>query len=247
MPRIRQRDVESFLTWLVARGIPVSRSATTAGSLKDSHAEVDQAKVREILAKAAADPVFATRKLAAPIFVSLDGFVIDGQHRAAALLSLGPSTPVQVIVIGAELHQLVPLVARFPKASFADLSGFDGGARTAVLGVGGRLVRAEVVSSPEDVRKGLSGRTWMAEDAGMLFAFEEPGVRPFWMAGTTIPLVALFLRNDGTVASMSHMEPLTLDQHVPTEPVQLVLEVRPELAASARVRPGSVVVVAPRS
>jgi len=85
----------------------------------------------------------------------------------------------------------------------------------------------------------LSGRLDLQRDRGMLFAFREPTRPGFWMAGTTFPLAAIFLRADGTVVDVAWMDPLTLDLHAPSAPVPLVLEVRAETARAEGVRPGS--------
>lgn len=66
----------------------------------------------------------------------------------------------------------------------------------------------EVVQSPEDVRKGLSGRDSIPEfglkpdgsaiEGGMLFVFEEKKRHSFWMKDMRFPIDILWL-NDGRV------------------------------------------------
>ena len=56
----------------------------------------------------------------------------------------------------------------------------------------------EVVQSPEDVRKGLSGRDSIPEFGGMLFVFEKKKLYSFWMKDMRFPIDILWI-NDGRV------------------------------------------------
>ncbi|MDA4848740.1 DUF192 domain-containing protein [Hoeflea poritis] len=72
---------------------------------------------------------------------------------------------------------------------------------------------------------GLMHREWMAPDAGMLFRFDD--VRPvsMWMRNTLIPLDMIFIRPDGTVATIHrNAEPLSEKIINSKEPVRFVLE-----------------------
>ena len=60
---------------------------------------------------------------------------------------------------------------------------------------------------------------------GMLFVYERDGRLSMWMRNTYIPLDMLFVRADGTIASIAqHTEPLSLQSIVASEPVRYVLE-----------------------
>jgi len=50
------------------------------------------------------------------------------------------------------------------------------------------VVALEVARTEPERSRGLMFRTSMAEQAGMIFLFERPGVYPFWMKNTLIPL-----------------------------------------------------------
>src|SRR4051794_5051552 len=50
------------------------------------------------------------------------------------------------------------------------------------------VVALEVARNEPERSRGLMHRTSMPERAGMIFLFERPGIYPFWMKNTLIPL-----------------------------------------------------------
>ena len=63
----------------------------------------------------------------------------------------------------------------------------------AQLNAGMHLIRAEVVSDPGTRAEGLMYRKSMAQNAGMLFIFDEAAVHCMWMKNTLIPLSVAFI------------------------------------------------------
>ena len=72
-------------------------------------------------------------------------------------------------------------------------------------------VTVEVASKSEDRKKGLMGRRHLAENAGMVFEYQEqrPARYGFWMYKTLIPLDIAFLDESGVIVSIRHMLPCT--------------------------------------
>jgi len=70
-------------------------------------------------------------------------------------------------------------------------------------------VRAEIAASDEQRSFGLMERTSLAEDAGMLFVYDEPqpAGAGFWMFHTRIPLDIAFIDAGGRIVSILRMEP----------------------------------------
>src|SRR3972149_3295989 len=63
--------------------------------------------------------------------------------------------------------------------------------------IGDKSITVEIADSIEERGKGLSDRTSLKEDAGMLFIFAKKDVFPsFWMKDTLIPLDFIWI-NDG--------------------------------------------------
>jgi len=92
----------------------------------------------------------------------------------------------------------------------------------------------------EQQRRGLMFVRKLPEQAGMLFVYDEPGVRSMWMKNTYISLDIVFAREDGTVSSViSDTEPLSLQSLRATEPVSFVLELNAGVARRLGIGPGS--------
>lgn len=101
---------------------------------------------------------------------------------------------------------------------------------TQTLTVGTGTVVAEVVTTPQAMAKGLSGRESLDFDQGMLFAYDEPTRPSFWMQGMRFPIDIVWL-SDGRVVGIEHRVPVGdgTTRYSPKQDVDAVLE----LAASA--------------
>lgn len=89
----------------------------------------------------------------------------------------------------------------------------------------------EIADTSDERTKGLSGRTNLDENTGMLFVFEEPGHYSFWMKDTLIPLDIIFIKNNRIVTIYKNAQPQgnisdnQLQRYSPREPVNYVLEI----------------------
>lgn len=97
----------------------------------------------------------------------------------------------------------------------------------------------EVVDTPETRAQGLMFRTELADDAGMLFDFEEEREVSFWMQNTLIPLDMIFVGSDGIVDTI-HVNARPQDPtSVPSQvPVQFVLEIPGGRSVEIGLKPG---------
>lgn len=91
----------------------------------------------------------------------------------------------------------------------------------------GVRVRIEVADDADEMARGLMGRTALAENAGMLFAYPEERALSFWMRDTLIPLSIAFIDSEGRIVDIQDMK--ALDDEPPhyesAEPAQYALEV----------------------
>ena len=93
--------------------------------------------------------------------------------------------------------------------------------------INGHTLEVEVVRTPEEQARGLSGRESLAENAGMLFVYETPVTPGFWMKDMNFPLDIIWIGSDKRIVDISeNIAPETFPQLFrPLAPVQYVLEV----------------------
>jgi len=104
---------------------------------------------------------------------------------------------------------------------------------------GPKMFSVEVASDPASQRRGLMFRRELAPNAGMLFEFQSSTSQSFWMKDTVLSLDMLFIRSDGTIATIaSQTVPLSTMPIRSTEPVRAVLEINGGRARELGIRPG---------
>ena len=103
---------------------------------------------------------------------------------------------------------------------------------------------AEIADSLATRARGLMGRSSLPENEGMLFVFDAPGRYGFWMFNTTIPLDAIHVAPDGTVADVISMDPCGLNVtrcpvYAPKAQAMYVLEVNQGFASKNKIMAGN--------
>jgi uncharacterized membrane protein (UPF0127 family) len=90
------------------------------------------------------------------------------------------------------------------------------------------LAHIERVDTPAAREQGLSGRTEIPEDYGMLFVFPDKGDYGFWMKDMKVSIDVFWLSDDGTIVGIERaLSPDTYPEAVhPPLPVRYVLETR---------------------
>jgi uncharacterized membrane protein (UPF0127 family) len=109
------------------------------------------------------------------------------------------------------------------------------------IDTGGRkvLFRVEVAVTPEEHARGLMYRSQLADDAGMVFVFEEPSIQRFWMKNTLIPLDMIFIGADRKIVGVvENAAPETETERMVGAPSQYVLEIGGGLSARLGIRRG---------
>ena len=109
------------------------------------------------------------------------------------------------------------------------------------LYIGQKEIWVEVAKTPEERGYGLMGRKHLGKDGGMLFIFETEDRHGFWMKNTFIPLSIAFIDKNGRIVSITDMKPLTLDSHVPPQPVLYALEMNKGWFSSRGIKVGDMV------
>ena len=108
----------------------------------------------------------------------------------------------------------------------------------ALLNIHGTTVLVEVPVGEKELMRGLMYRASLDQNQGMLFVFPSPGIYPFWMKNTLIPLSVAFLDETGRVINIEKMSPLTETLHYPLAPEKFALEMNQGWFDAHGVRPG---------
>jgi len=67
----------------------------------------------------------------------------------------------------------------------------------------GQTIRAEVEMTDVDMQKGMMFRDSLARGHGMLFIHQTPGLYPYWMYQTTIPLDIIWMDASHRIVEIS--------------------------------------------
>ena len=109
----------------------------------------------------------------------------------------------------------------------------------AQLNAGMHLIHAEVVSDMATRAQGLMHRKALAQNAGMLFVFDDHAVHCMWMKNTLIPLSVAFIDDRGTIVNIADMEPHSEASHCAAQPVRYALEMNRGWFAMRGIKPGT--------
>lgn len=74
-----------------------------------------------------------------------------------------------------------------------------------------KVYDVKVVTTSDEMSKGLQNVTELPTNEGMLFVFEEPQTVGFWMEDTKIPLDIIFINSDLEVISIYQGQPYNKD------------------------------------
>jgi uncharacterized membrane protein (UPF0127 family) len=108
----------------------------------------------------------------------------------------------------------------------------------AELKAGLHLIRAEVAADFSSRGRGLMFRKSLAPNAGMLFIFEAASIHCMWMKNTYIPLSVAFLDEQGTIVSITDMQPQSEETHCAAKPSLYALEMEQGWFAKRGIKPG---------
>jgi uncharacterized protein len=126
-----------------------------------------------------------------------------------------------------------------------DVSSPTSVAVTNRLKIGNATLRVEIADTKEKRTKGLGDRDALAQNDGMLFLFDQPGLYKFWMKGLKFPLDIIWIRNNTVVDILKYVPaPLpeesdaSLPVYAPVTEVDRVLEVNAGFVDAQRVKVG---------
>ncbi len=110
---------------------------------------------------------------------------------------------------------------------------------TLKLWLGAHEMVTEIARTPTEHQVGMMWRTNMAEMEGMIFIFDQPGYRAFWMRNTLVPLDIAYIAPDGTLLEVHAAQPRN-ETPLPSDSdrVQFVLETNQGWFQRNNVKPG---------
>jgi uncharacterized membrane protein (UPF0127 family) len=88
----------------------------------------------------------------------------------------------------------------------------------------GTVLALEVAATEAERSRGLMFRTSLPERAGMIFLFERPGIYPFWMKNTRIPLDMFWTDRSGRIVWIAESVPPCTADPCPEYPPQAVAD-----------------------
>jgi hypothetical protein len=79
--------------------------------------------------------------------------------------------------------------------------------------LGGRKLAVEAACTPKQREVGMMFRQSLKADEGMLFVFPRDEEMSFYMKNTYVPLSIAFIKANGVVVNIAHMEAHSLETH----------------------------------
>lgn len=97
-----------------------------------------------------------------------------------------------------------------------------------IIKINQRFIKAEKASTDQQKEKGLSGRSCIGSDQGMLFIFDKPDYYQFWMKDMKFPIDIVWVNKDKKVINVdSQVQPTTYPENFkPAQPAKYVLELK---------------------
>jgi uncharacterized membrane protein (UPF0127 family) len=121
--------------------------------------------------------------------------------------------------------------------------------QTATIDIGDLTIVAEVSDTGPLRERGLGYRDGLEPGKGMLFVYEEPGNRSFWMRGMRFCLDIIWIESDQIVGAAENVCPVDgaseadLPRYRSPEPVRYVLEMPAGWMAENGFGPGTPVTI----
>ena len=111
-----------------------------------------------------------------------------------------------------------------------------GNATTPSIQIGDTVIPVELARTPAEQKQGLSYRTSLGKNKGMLFIFEKPGLYRFWMPNMNFPIDMIWINENKRIVSINENVPPLKDISKPIyyQPEKLSLYVLEVNASFAR-------------
>lgn len=115
------------------------------------------------------------------------------------------------LIIGLIIFLLVVVVASKYSANYFNDIPFPF-TRTSTATINNQTFKLYIAISDNDRMVGLSEKTSMPQDYGMLFEFEKADYYPFWMKNMKFPIDIIFIKGDKIVTIYPNLQPPASNQ-----------------------------------
>ena len=115
--------------------------------------------------------------------------------------------------------------------------------KSATVTIQGHVFNVTVAKTPQEKETGLSQKTSLAQDSGMLFPFDTPDFYSFWMKNMKIAIDIIYINKDHVVTVFDNLQPpKSPDENLsifkPDEPADKVLEINAGLSQKFGIKKG---------
>lgn len=121
---------------------------------------------------------------------------------------------------------------------------------TGTLTINSKTYKLLLAKSDAEKQKGLSGRSNLAKNTGMLFIFPKKDVYPFWMKDMKFPIDIIYIDDAKVVSIFENVPAPTKDQtpaqlpiYRPDAPANYVLELNAKEVSSNKIKVGDTVIL----
>lgn len=120
--------------------------------------------------------------------------------------------------------------------------------QTPTATINGQTFRLIVARSEKEKEVGLSNRTSLPNDMGMLFPFAQEGFHSFWMKDMRLPIDIIFIRDSRIIEIFENAAPPkssseSLTVYKPKERADAVLEINSGLSEKYHFKSGDLVTI----
>ncbi len=109
---------------------------------------------------------------------------------------------------------------------------------TKTIRIDNTFIQVEIADTYIKKITGLSHRSFLAKNGGMLFVYNRSRILHFTMRETTIPLAIAFIDESGTILEIIQMQALQKKAYSSSQPVKYALEINQGWFKKHGIKPG---------
>lgn len=98
------------------------------------------------------------------------------------------------------------------------------------IDINGTKYNLEIAQTIFEKSRGLSKRSGLCPNCGMIFVYQAESIYPFWMKDTLIPLDIIWVDGQGKVVDIKTGKPNDLTPLVNQTPAQYIIELNPNVS-----------------